>query len=254
MNRRLTLILFLIFAAMVILAYSLRNETGKQVGPNAPTPTPGPMWALDAKAVSKVEVSGAGNAYTLALVDGKWQVDNQPANDQVAGIVERASSPTVLRALPSDRDPKTYGFASPTLTVTFSVSETAYTLLVGDTLPTSKTDRYVMTKGGTTIFSVGGADLTTLTDWLTAPPLAPTATPPPTAEGGTPGTAEAGTMAPGTAEVGTVEAGTSQAGTPEAGTVEPPEPGTAAPATTGAVTALPPPAATLDSAAPTATE
>lgn len=249
MNRRITLILFLIFAALVFLAWSLRGETGRQVGPGAPTATPGPMWAVDGKAVTKVEVAGGSNHYILSLVDGKWQVDNQPANDQVAGIVERASSPTVLRALPSDRDPKTYGFASPTLTVTFSVSETAYTLLVGDTLPTSKTDRYVMIKGGTTIFSVGGADLTTLTDWLTAPPLAPTATPPPTAEGGTPGTAEAGTMAPGTAEVGTVEAGT-----PEAGTVAPPEPGTAAPATTGAVTALPPPAATLDSAAPTATE
>lgn len=176
MNRRMTLILFLIFAAMVVLAYSLRNETGKQVGPNAPTPTPGPMWALDAKAVSKVEVSGAGNAYTLALVDGKWQVDNQPTNDEVAGVVERTASPSVQRTLPADRDAKNYGFASPTLTVTFTVSETAYTLIVGDPPVTSESDRYVMAKDGTTIHIVSGFDLGQLKDWLTTPPLAPTPT------------------------------------------------------------------------------
>lgn len=226
MNRRLTLILFLIFAVLAILAWSLRGETGRQVGPGAPTATPGPMWDVAAKAVTKVDVKGGSNHYVLSLVDGKWQVDNQPANDEVAGVVERTSSPSVLRALPADRDPKTYGFASPALTVTFTVSATDHVLLVGDTLPTSKTDRYVMIKDGTTIFSVGGADLTKLLDWLTAPPLAPTATPPPTsATTGTPGTAAAGAT-----------------GTP------------------GAVTALPPPVETLGiivgtpSAVPTATK
>lgn len=203
MNRRLTLILFLVFAAMVILAYSLRNETGKQVGPDAPTPTPGPIWAVDAQAVSKVEVSGAGTMYTLAKISDTWQVDNQPTNDEVAGVVERTASPTVLRTLPADRDATNYGFASPTLTVTFTVSDTTHTLVVGNAPLTSESDRFVMVKDGKTIYIVSGYDLTQLRDWLTAPPLAPTptATPLPTAEPvGTPGTEPATTPGTGTPE------------------------------------------------------
>lgn len=197
MNRRLTLILFLIFAALAILAWSLRDETSRQVGPGAPTPTPGPMWDVAATAVDKVEVAGAGGSYTLAKVDGVWQVDNQPANDEVAGTVERTANPTVLRALPDDRDPATYGFATPTLTVTFTVSNTAHTLLVGDTLATSESDRYVKPADGATIFTVSGFDFNKLSDWLTAPPLAPTATATATAATtGTPGSAADGT--PGT--------------------------------------------------------
>ncbi|MBK6767439.1 MAG: DUF4340 domain-containing protein [Ardenticatenales bacterium] len=203
MNRRLTLILFLIFAAMVILAYSLRNETGKQVGPNAPTPTPGPIWALDAKAVSKVEVSGAGNAYTLALVDGKWQVDNLPTNDEVAGVVERTASPSVQRTLPGGRDATNYGFASPTLTVTFTVSETAHTLIVGDPPLTSESDRYVMGQDGTTIYIVSGFDLGQLEDWLTTPPLAPTPTAAaPTTTGSTTGSTAGSTAGTPAADTG----------------------------------------------------
>lgn len=190
MNRRLTLILFLIFAALAVLAWSLRDESARQVGPGAPTPTPGPMWDLAASAVDKVEVAGGSGSYVLSKVDGAWQVDNQAASDEVAGTVERVAGPTVIRALPDDRDPATYGFATPTLTVTFTVSGTARTLLVGDTLATSETDRYVKPADGTTIYAVSGFDFTKLSDWLTAPPLAPTATATATpAASGTPGTA-----------------------------------------------------------------
>ena len=79
MNRRLTLILFLVFAALAILAWSLRGDTGRQVGPGAPTATPGPMWDVAAKAVTKVEVNGGSNHYVLTVISGTWQVDNQPA-------------------------------------------------------------------------------------------------------------------------------------------------------------------------------
>lgn len=218
MNRRLTLILFLIFAALAILAWSLRDESARQVGPGAPTPTPGPMWDLAASAVDKVEVAGGSGSYVLTKVDGAWQVDNQAASDAVAGTVERVANPTVIRALPDDRDPATYGFATPTLTVTYTVSGTARTLLVGDTLATSETDRYVKPADGTTIFAVSGFDFNTLSDWLTAPPLAPTATATATPAGtGTPGTAAPATT-------GTPAAADAAEATPAAATTGTAEP------------------------------
>lgn len=237
MNARLTLGVFLAFAALAVFAWTLRDDEPRQVGPNAPTATPGPIWEVADDGVDAVSVVGATGAYTLTRAGDGWLVDGQPASTEVGAAVQGAAKPSVLRVLGEERDPDQYGFASPTLTLTFTISDTQRTLLVGDQPPTSS-DYYVRTADGGPMRIVSGFDIDRLKDWLLAPPLAPTATPEATA---TPGE---GTVEP-TAE-GALE-GEGEGATPEAASMgddEPTlaaatavEPATATPGRTGTPTA-----------------
>jgi hypothetical protein len=178
MKLRNTAIWLVLFAALGLFAWSLRDSEPRQVGPNAPTPTPNPVFEFDASAVTAVRVEGGGESYELTRDDADdWLVDGQAGSDSINSTVEGAANPSVLRVLPEDRDPEDYGFASPWLTVTFTVSDTQRQLFVGDEVPTSAGDRYVREGTDGAMRTVSAFDLQRLHEWLTDPPLAPTPTP-----------------------------------------------------------------------------
>jgi len=207
MNARTTLAVFLAFAALAVFAWTLRDQAPRQVGPNAPTATPGPIWEVADEGVTALTVVSTTGTYTLTRMGDGWQVDGQPAASDVGTTVQAVAKPSVLRVLGEDRDPNDYGFAAPALTLTFTISDVQRVLLVGDQPPTTS-DYYVRPAEGGPIRIVSGFDIGRLKEWLTARPYAPTATPEPTATPGE-GTAEA-----------TAEGGEGVGGTPE-GTPDP---------------------------------
>jgi len=177
LNARFTLIIFLVFGALAAFAWTLRDRDAVQVGPNAPTPTPGPMWDFDADAVQSLEVAGPGGSVMLARVGDGWEVDGEAASDEVDGVVKNVAEPTLLRVLPEDRDPNDYGFATPAMTLTFRITDDAEVRLFrGDQVPMAS-DYYVRLESGGPIRIVSGFDIDRLEEWTTDPPLAPTPTP-----------------------------------------------------------------------------
>jgi len=248
MNARTTLVVFLAFAALAVFAWTIRDEPARQVGPNAPTATPGPIWEVAEDGVTALAVVGPSGAYTLTRAGDGWQVDGRAAADDVGTTVQGAAAPTVVRVLGEDRDPDDYGFASPALTLTFTISDVQRVLLVGDQPPTTS-DYYVRPAEGGPMRIVSGFEIGRLIEWLTAPPLAPTATPEATE---TPGEGTPG--ADGEATDGTPEAGE---GTAPAGTVDPTDPtdptaSTEVPTVTSEPTAEPTDAATAAATSGTA--
>jgi hypothetical protein len=176
-NPRLTAILVLIFIALAIFAYTLRNQEPRELGKGTPTPTPGPLMALEPAAVQELGVVGAGGSYTLTRVAGGWQVDGQPASTEVDGVVNAIVKPTVLRELPSDRNPDDYGFAQPALTLTLRTAPGETKVLqVGDDTPVDP-NVYIRLAGDRRLVIIANSDTTRLKDWIGQRPLAPTPTP-----------------------------------------------------------------------------
>lgn len=182
MNRRFTLIVFLVFAALAVFAYTQRNTESLQVGEGAPTPTPLALLELVADDIEEVVVDGELGGYELSRVAGGWEVDGFAASDEVDGVVTRLANPNVIRELPADRDPDDYGFATPSLTVTLRMAAGDEHLLhVGDDTPVDPY-AYVRLADGERLVIVSYSDFNRLKDWIEAPPLAPTPTPEPTEE------------------------------------------------------------------------
>jgi hypothetical protein len=228
-NKRYTLVIFLVFVALVVLAVTLRDTEPKQVGSGAPTPTPQPLLEVDADDIEEVAVESEAGEYVLSRVAGGWEVDGEEATDEVDGLVSRLASPSVQRELPADRDPEVYGFATPTLTVTLrTAAGDAYVMQVGDEVPAGY-DVYVRLVPGegagaqieeTRIVIMGGGDFERLKDWIEDPPIEPTPTPEATEtveaaieEEGTPGAAT---------EEATAEAGEEVTAEPTDGALEEP--------------------------------
>ena len=177
MNARYTLIVVLVFVALVAFAYTLRDTESRQVGPGAPTATPQALLEVNEADVEEVSVLGATGAYTLSRVAGGWEVDGQPASTEVGSVVTALAKPTVLRELPADRKAEDYGFATPALTVTLrTAAGDKHVIVVGDKA-VAEEQRYVKLLDGARIVLIGNYDIDRLVQWLTSPPLAPTATP-----------------------------------------------------------------------------
>ncbi len=177
MNLRYTLILVLLAVALGIFAYTQRDTEPVDVGTGTATPTAGPLFDLKPEDVQEVAVVSATGSYTLTRVAGGWEVDGQPANDMVDGVVKTLAAPTIVRELPADRDPEDYGFATPSLTVTLKTAGgDSKVLQVGDDTPVDF-NVYLREKDAARIVIVGRADITSLKDWVTTRPLAPTPTP-----------------------------------------------------------------------------
>jgi hypothetical protein len=245
MNWRFTAIVFLVFVALAVFAYTQRAAPSVQVGEGAPTATPQAVLDLKAEDVQEVEVQGAGSSYKLARVAGGWQVDGEATSDEVAGVVERMAKLAVVRDLPGDRNPEDYGFSTPSLTVTLKLAAgDAHVLQIGDDTPVDY-NVYVRLKDQPRIAIVSKSDISRLKDWLTTRPFAPTATGTSTPEGTpaapaeTPAGAAGSTEAVGTAAVGEGAAGGSGAGEPTEATVGAPATSVA---TAAAATATPSPA------------
>jgi len=195
MNIRYTLILVLVAVALGIFAWTQRDVTPVDLAKGTATPTPVALLDLKPDDVQEVEVSGKDGKYTLTRVAGGWEVDGQKASDLVNSVVANLAKPGVLRELSADRKPQDYGFATPSLTVTLKTAGgTSHVIEVGDDTPVETGNVYVRLKDGPKIVVVSKSDITSLNDWFTNKPLAPTATPSPegTPAAGTPGAAATG--------------------------------------------------------------
>ncbi len=177
MNRRYTLVVFLIFVALAAVAYTQRETEPLDVGEGTATPTPAPLFELEPADVQAVAVVGATGSYTLTRVAGGWEVDGEAASDLVDGVVERMANPNVLAEVPGGVDPDNYGFATASLTVTLKTAGgDTRTLQVGEDAPVSA-DKYVRLEGDERIVLLSSGDIGQLERWIDSPPLAPTPTP-----------------------------------------------------------------------------
>lgn len=191
MNLRYTIILILVAAALGIFAWTQRATEPVDVSKGAPTATPVALLELKPEDVQEVEVSGADGQYTLTRVAGGWEIDGEKTSDQVDGVVANLAKPAVLRELPADRKPEDYGFDSLTLTVTLKTAGGASQVIeVGDNTPVDP-NVYIRLKDNPRIVIVSQTDITSLKDWFTTKPLAPTPTPP-----GAGGSGDAGGLPP----------------------------------------------------------
>lgn len=184
MNPRNTFIIFIVFLALVgIAVYVDRQDTSpRDLGEGTATPTPEALFAFEPADVQEVHLLGDLGETTLRRTAGGWEVDGQPANDFAGGTLERVANPRVIRDIPADRDPDTYGFATPTLTVTLKLQDGGeHVLAVGDDAPVDPYV-YVRVPASGRIVLITASDVNTLKGWLTEPPLAPTPTPPPEEE------------------------------------------------------------------------
>ncbi len=221
MNRKYTLSLFAVFVALAAAAYYAgRDREPVEMTAGTATPTPEPMYTIAADDVQEIDVSGPGDEYVLRRAAGGWEVDGEKASEAVDGLVTRLAEGSIKRELPLDRNPSDYGFATPTLTVTIKTKAgDTYALTVGDDTPV-ESSVYLRLNGEAPIRVMAKADISTLRDWLTDPPLAPTATPTPTAtgEGAPEATAspEAGAAGPPSGEPGEATVAATPAATPEA--------------------------------------
>lgn len=177
MNVRYTLVVFLVFVALVAFAYTQREAEPHDVGVGTPTATPAPLLELEAGDVQSVAVVAASGSYTLTRVAGGWEVDGEATNDLVDGVVTRLASPTIMGEVPAGKNPNDYGFATPALTVTLrTAAGDAHTFQVGDELAVSP-NYYVRLEGGDRMVWLSNSDINLLRDWVDTPPLAPTPTP-----------------------------------------------------------------------------
>lgn len=177
MNARYTLILVLVAVALGIFAWTQRETAPVDLAQGSPTPTPAPLFELAPEDVQEVEVLGATGGYTLTRVAGGWEVDGEPADSQVDGLVTRLAQPTIVRELTGEPDPEIYGFGTPSLTVTLKTAAgEARVIQVGADTPVDY-NVYIRAQDGQRILIVGQSDITMLKDWLLSPPFAPTATP-----------------------------------------------------------------------------
>lgn len=183
MNARYTLIMALVAVALGIFAYTQRDAEPTDFTDGGPTPTPAPLYELEADDIQELKVvvssedEEGGGETTITRVAGGWEIDQQALADYVGGTIERLASPAVLRQLPEDRDPETYGFGSPTMTVTLSTAGgDSQVLVVGDEVPTDP-QYYVRLGGEGRIVIISSSDLNSFKGWVTDPPYAPTPTP-----------------------------------------------------------------------------
>jgi hypothetical protein len=178
MNTKYTAGMLALFLALAAAAYYAgRDREPVDLAAGTATPTPAPLFEYEPTDIQEFDVEGEEGSVTLTRVAGGWEVDGEPANDSIDPIVERLAHPAPLRTLPSDRDPETYGFASPTLTVTLRTQDGEEQVLVYGDETVIDAQVYVRLGGVGDIHMFSSGDWNTMRGWLTNPPLRPTATP-----------------------------------------------------------------------------
>ena len=179
MNTRNTLILLIVFGALLAVAvYLSRNETESvDLSEGTATATPAPLIELEAASVQEVTGETADGSVTMSRVAGGWEVNGESAAEHVDGTLSRLANPTVVRDMPPGADPEVYGFATPSMTITLTTQDGAETILeVGDeTLVDSNV--YLRKSGEGRIVVVSNFEVNELKGWIDTPPLAPTPTP-----------------------------------------------------------------------------
>jgi len=196
MNRKLTIGLLVVFAALAV--YALVVQVPKDNAAANTTATVAPvayLWTVKADQINGVHVVNHVSGQGLDLVKetaGTWSLVRpgpQPAEQSLAasdasGLMTLAVDGTITTAT----DLASFGVLSPTLTVEVDLSDgTKLKAAVGNKSPTG-TDYYVLREGETQVVLLSTAAQSTLANLVTTPPVVPpTATPTvPTPGPGTP--------------------------------------------------------------------
>lgn len=183
MNRRNTIILLVIFAALAAYVYYLQSRGGgtAQALPT-PSATPAPVFDFVTDNAVKFQVSDLHQNQTVAVTrQGEgWHME-QPkdsATDPVRigdalGTIAHLDS---TRVLTDTTDLSAYGLITPTIEVRVTMSDTTQSLLqIGDAT-LDKSDYYALKGGDKQVYLISSSTVDTLRNYLDLPPYPPTPT------------------------------------------------------------------------------
>jgi len=188
MIRRSTIIVILILAVLVALAFYLQRTKPEEQALSAPTAVQEFLFSFDSPVQGmRLEHSGSGVVEIERDSDGRWVMKSPPAEATDIGVVESAVSQLlaipIVSDLPQAPDLEGAGLAAPAYRALIWLEDGSQELLsVGKETPTGSGYYALVSNRGMFVVSKYGLDpFLRLVD---NPPFAPTATP--SVEVGTP--------------------------------------------------------------------
>jgi len=188
MIRRSTIIVILILAALVALAFYLQRAKPEEQAQSTPTAVQKFLFAFDSPVQGmRLEHSGSGVVEIERDPDGKWVMTSPPTEATDIGAVEAAVSQLlsipIVSDLPQAPDLESAGLADPTYRVLIRLEDGSQELIsVGKETPTGSGYYVLVSNRG--MFVVSKYSLDPFLRLVDNPPFAPTATP--AIEAGTP--------------------------------------------------------------------
>lgn len=183
MIRRSTLIVVLILAALVALAFYLQREKPEEAAQLTPTAAQELLFSFDSQVQGmRVEHVGSGIVEIVRDADGKWVMKTPPAQETDGGVVDAAISQLlstmILSSLPEGPDLEAAGLTAPAYRALIWLDDGSQELLsVGKETPTGSGYYALVSNRG--MFIVNKYSLDAFLKLADAPPFAATATPPP---------------------------------------------------------------------------
>lgn len=185
MDRRLTLILLLILAAVAGAAWWF--ERPGQAPAATATPSSAPLWTLESTDVTKVRLEDTRAESAVELerqADGTWSIVMPSPQAADTGAVEmgiaQISKMSILTDLGTELRIENFGVDKPNYLITLTTADASYTLEIGSPTVTGS-GYYVRKQGDTRVVVVGTYALDSVLAWAQNLPLPATATPPPSA-------------------------------------------------------------------------
>jgi Domain of unknown function (DUF4340) len=185
MDRRLTLVLLLVLAAVGGAAWWL--ERPGQAPAATATPSSAPLWTLESTDVVKVTLEDTHAHSVIELdrqADGTWSIVRPSQQAADTGAVELAvgqiAKMSIITDLGTELRIENFGVDKPAFRITLTTADTAYTLEVGSATVTGS-GYYVRKQGDARVVVVGTYALDSILGWAQNLPLPATATPPPSA-------------------------------------------------------------------------
>jgi hypothetical protein len=192
MNRNTTMVLAVVFVALLVVTLIARQAQQNKAAASTPTPefASGQLWPIGADQIADVWLVDIANNRAVALRkddQGIWKLTAPEARQadqaQAEAAASRFASLYASTTITTATDLTGFGVLSPTYT--FGVGLTDGTELkasLGDKTPTG-TSYYVLRAGEMNPVVVDSTSIEGLMALLTAPPYyVPTATPPPTVD------------------------------------------------------------------------
>lgn len=189
MNRNTTLILVVVFAALllyVLLVQRPADEAKANATPTTAVTLSGSLWAgVTADQILNVRVEDRAQGRTLAFgradATAAWTITEPSAQaaDQVAAAGNAATlvGLTYQNTLTPTTDLANFGVLSPTYVIQVDlVGGATHKLIVGDKAPTGSA-YYAMKNGEPALYVLSQFSLDQIVGWIDSPPVPPTATP-----------------------------------------------------------------------------
>ena len=206
MDFRKTLILLVIFAALVGIAFFIqsRNPATSQALPT-PSATPVPVFSFLTDNVSKFQASDLKKSQTVVVArqGDSWHME-QPKDSatdpvRIGDALGSIAHLEATRVFTDVADLGAYGLITPTIEARVTMSDTTqFVLQIGDAAP-DQSGYYALKGGDKQVYLVSSTLFQTLTDFVDNPPYppAPTLTPLPTLPpSATPTVTPTGTITP----------------------------------------------------------